>query len=54
MPENLCFSCMANCGIIVNSDYLQKFLFAWTFDQPFPNCDFYKEVSFHGLEGTRP
>lgn len=54
MPENLCKSCKNGCGIIINSAYLREFMFAWTFDQPLPTCDFYIEASFHGIAGVSP
>lgn len=53
MPENQCKSCTNSCGIIIHSTYLRDFTFAWTFDEPLPICIFYKESSFHGLEGVR-
>jgi hypothetical protein len=54
VPDNLCKSCMSGCGVLINSQYLQSFLDAWSTDGPLPECLFYKEVSYHGLDGVRP
>jgi len=54
IPGFLCPSCAQQCGILIHSQYCLAAMMAYSNNQPVPECLFYKELLFHGLEGVRP
>lgn len=48
-----CQTCETKCGFLWHSQFNQQVFHAIAADADMPDCDQFKESTFHGVEGCR-
>lgn len=51
---NPCNGCRCSGSCPAQNELCRVALFAWVHDEQLPECPFFQELFYHGLEGVRP